>query len=170
MSLSIRPCPEEELEEIHAIINDAAEAYRGKIPTDCWHEPYMSQNDLNKEIENGVEFWVSGGAKGINGVMGIQDKTDVCLIRHAYVRSNAQRGGVGSVLLKHIETLTQKPILIDTWADAGWAIQFYQKHRYQLIDKAETPSLLDKYWGVPKRQVETSVVLAHARWFAPISP
>ena len=167
--MSIRGSKNEDFSLIHEVINDGACAYRDVIPADCWHEPYMSKEELLQEIDNGIEFWISDSPKEINGVMGIQDKIDVCLIRHAYVRTNAQRDGVGSELLKHIEKLTEKPILIGTWAAASWAIQFYQKHRYQLIEKSETPDLLDKYWGVPKRQVETSVILAHARWFASIS-
>lgn len=146
--------------EIHQIINDAALAYKGIIPEDRWHEPYMPEPELQKQINEGIEFWCYWEGNEILGVMGIQDKTDVTLIRHAYVRTKAQSKGIGSKLLQHLSALTQKPILIGTWANATWAINFYIKHGFRVVPFNEKERLLKKYWSIPLRQVETSVVLA----------
>ena len=143
-----------------AIINDAARAYRGVIPDDRWREPYMSRDELAKEISEGVVFYVAEEKKRLSGVMGIQDKADVALVRHAYVAPTAQRLGVGTKLLHHVERLTDKPILIGTWAAATWAIDFYQRNGFTLVSNDEKDRLLRKYWEIPARQVETSVVLA----------
>ena len=145
-----------------AIINDAARAYRGVIPADRWREPYMSRDELAKEIAEGVVFYVAEERKRLSGVMGIQDKGDVALVRHAYVAPTAQRSGVGTKLLHHVEGLTDKPILIGTWAAASWAIEFYQRNGFTLVSSDEKDRLLKKYWSIPARQVETSVVLASA--------
>ncbi len=145
-----------------AIINDAARAYRGVIPADRWHEPYMSASELETQIAEGVVFWVADDEGRMSGVMGIQDKGDVALVRHAYVASTTQRSGVGTRLLRHIENLVDKPILIGTWAAASWAIQFYQRNGFTLVTAAEKDRLLRKYWSIPERQIETSVVLANA--------
>jgi N-acetylglutamate synthase-like GNAT family acetyltransferase len=162
----IRKCEPSEFETIHKIINDAAQVYKGIIPADRWHEPYMSCHELKEEIEDGVVFWgVEAGGKLV-GVMGIQDRGDVNLIRHAYVKTGAQQQGVGTKLLKHLESTGDKPILVGTWADAGWAIGFYQKNGYRLVTEAEKNRLLRKYWIIPDRQVETSVVLANGKWVA----
>jgi N-acetylglutamate synthase-like GNAT family acetyltransferase len=142
------------------IINDAASAYKGIIPEDRWHEPYMSKEELQTQIEEGVRFWCYHDHDNIIGVMGIQEKSDVTLIRHAYVRTTARNKGVGGELLRHLSTLTRKPILIGTWANATWAINFYKKHGFGLVSHDEKEQLLRKYWTIPLRQVETSVVLA----------
>jgi N-acetylglutamate synthase-like GNAT family acetyltransferase len=147
-----------------AIINDAADAYRGVIPDDRWHEPYMSADELAGEIAAGVEFWVTEDDGRLLGVMGIQDKGDVALVRHAYVAATTQRGGVGTRLLHHVETLVDKPILIGTWAAASWAIEFYRRNGFEVISKRDKDRLLRRYWSIPERQVETSVVLANGRW------
>ena len=146
--------------QMFAIINDAAQAYRGIIPADRWHEPYMPMDELNGQIADGIAFsgYESGGK--LVGVMGIQDKGEVVLIRHAYVRSSERRKGIGEKLLKHLEASARKPILIGTWADAAWAIGFYEKNGYRVVSRAETDRLLRKYWSIPERQIETSVVLA----------
>ncbi len=146
-----------------AIINDAARAYRGVIPADRWHEPYMSASELETQTAEGVVFWVADDEGRMSGVMGIQDKGDVALVRHAYVASTTQRSGVGTRLLRHIENLVDKPILIGTWAAASWAIQFYQRNGFSLVTAAEKDRLLRKYWSIPERQIETSVVLANAQ-------
>lgn len=160
---ALRPCRADESDAILGIINDAAEAYRGIIPADRWHDPYMSREALLAEIADGVQFWgADDGA--LVGVMGIQDRGDVALIRHAYVRTRARRGGIGSALLRHIEGLTPKPILIGTWAAAEWAINFYRQHGFRLVGPAEKDALLARYWRIPARQVETSVVLASASY------
>ena len=163
---NLRPCRVDETEAIASIINDAASAYRGVIPADRWHEPYMSREELAAEIADGVGFWGAeeAGAQGpaLVGVMGLQDRGDVALIRHAYVRTAARRGGIGSALLRHVERLTAKPILIGTWAAADWAIRFYVKHGYRVVGADEKNTLLARYWRVPARQVESSVVLASA--------
>lgn len=146
--------------EIHEIINDAALAYKGIIPEDRWHEPYMPEPELQKQIDEGVEFWCYWEDNEILGVMGIQDKIDVALIRHAYVRTKAQGKSIGSKLLQHLSGLTKKPILIGTWANATWAISFYIKQGFRVVSFNEKEELLKKYWSIPLRQVETSVVLA----------
>ena len=160
----IRKCNDADFEAIHEIINDAAEAYRGVIPDDCWHEPYMGKDELSHEIEDGVRFWGIEKNGQLNGVMGIQEKGDVTLVRHAYVRTGSQKQGVGTFLLQHFERVTERPILIGTWADALWAISFYQKHGYQLVTPKDKTILLKKYWTIGDRQIETSVVLANSRW------
>lgn len=161
----IRRCDERDFEPIWAIINDGADAYQGIIPPDCWTEPYMSRNELQHEIDDGVAFWGYEEGGGLLGVMGIQPVQDVTLIRHAYVRSSSQRQGVGAQLLSHLRKLTPGPVLIGTWADAVWAIRFYQKHGFQLVPPAQKDCLLKRYWNIPQRQAETSVVLADVRWW-----
>jgi N-acetylglutamate synthase-like GNAT family acetyltransferase len=160
----IRECKDSEFNTISEIINDAAQAYRGVIPQDCWHEPYMSLAELRAQIEDGIVFWGLERDGQLLGVMGIQDKGDVTLIRHAYVLSRAQKRGIGEKLLQHLQNMTEKPILIGTWAAASWAISFYQKNGYTLISKEEKNRLLRRYWSIPERQVETSVVLANQTW------
>ena len=146
------------------IINDAAQAYRGVIPADCWHEPYFPAKELEAQIADGIAFWVAEEGGRLLGVMGLQDKTDVALVRHAYVAPSAQKKGIGTQLLHHVESLTEKPVLIGTWAAAAWAIRFYQRNGYAVVSNADKEKLLRKYWSIPARQVETSVVLADARW------
>lgn len=156
----IRKCELRESETIHEIINDAAQAYKGVIPDDCWKEPYMSKKDLLQEIEAGVQFWGYLEDGQLIGVMGIQDVADVSLIRHAYVRTKKRNSGIGGKLIAHLKTLTNKPLLIGTWAAANWAIGFYEKHGFKVVSIEEKNSLLKKYWNVSERQIETSVVLA----------
>ncbi len=162
--VELRRYREEDFADVLRIVNDAAQVYRGAIPGDCWHEPYMPAGELGKEIAGGVEFWVAERNGRPVGVMGIQDRGEVALVRHAYVAPDAQRSGAGSALLRHIEGLAQKPILIGTWAASAWAIAFYRKHGYTLLPGKEKEFLLRKYWSIPQRQVETSVVLADRRW------
>src|SRR4051812_39304000 len=164
--MAIRQSQPADSDAILAIINEAAVAYRGVIPSDRWHDPYMPASELASEIAAGVAFWVLEEDGVVLGVMGIQDKDDVALVRHAYVSSKAQRGGVGTRLLKHIEALESKPILIGTWADANWAIDFYTRNGYTLIDGAEKDRLLKTYWSIPERQIATSVVLVDERWLS----
>jgi N-acetylglutamate synthase-like GNAT family acetyltransferase len=156
----IRECKESDFNMIFEIINDAAQAYKGVIPEDRWHEPYMSLEELGKEIEDDVIFWGLEQDGVLLGVMGIQDKGDVTLIRHAYTRTRAQKMGIGTKLLQHLESMTEKPILIGTWAAASWAISFYEKNGYAPVSEEEKNRLLKKYWSIPDRQIETSVVLA----------
>ena len=147
-----------------AIVNDAAQAYRGVIPADRWREPYMPLDELANEIADGVVFWVAEEDGCLLGVMGIQDKGEVALVRHAYVKSTMQRKGVGTKLLRHVESLAGKPVLIGTWADASWAIEFYRRNGFTVVPNRYKDSLLRRYWSIPARQVETSVVLADGRW------
>ena len=147
-----------------AIVNDAAQAYRGVIPVDRWREPYMPADELAKEIGAGVVFWVAEEEGRVSGVIGIQDKGDVALVRHAYVARTTQRKGLGTRLLRHVQGLAAKPILIGTWADASWAIEFYQRNGFTLVPKSHKDRLLRTYWSIPRRQIETSVVLADGRW------
>ena len=160
----IRRCGGGDFEEIYEIINDGAQAYRGKVPPDCLHEPYMSREQLQREIEHCVEFWGNEEGGKLTGVMGIQDVKDVTLIRHAYVRTMAQGQGIGGRLLRHLRTLTERPVLIGTWAAAAWAIGFYQRHGFRVTEPEEKSRLLKIYWSIPERQVETSVVLTDERW------
>ena len=162
----IRKCEDSDFDSIYEIINDAARAYKGIIPEDRWHEPYMPREELANEIKGGIVFWGMDSEGLLSGVMGIQDKGDVTLIRHAYVKSRMRNKGIGTLLLKHLESTTNKPILIGTWADAIWAISFYKKNGYSLLPKDEKDRLLKKYWSIPERQAETSVVLADKRWVA----
>jgi N-acetylglutamate synthase-like GNAT family acetyltransferase len=159
----IRKCLDNDFETIYEIINEAAQAYKGVIPADRWHEPYMPQDQLQKEIAAGVIFWGLEENGQLTGVMGIQDRGDVTLIRHAYVRTRLRQLGVGSQLLRHLEALSDKPILIGTWAAATWAINFYEKNCYRLVSIEEKNSLLKKYWNIPERQMETSVVLVNQK-------
>ena len=160
----IRRCVPADLPEICSIVNDAAQAYKGVIPPDCWHEPYMPLEELKRRIAEGVVFWCSAEDSAINGVMGIQDRGEVSLIRHAYVRTALRRTGIGETLLRHLEGTTDKPVLIGTWRAASWAIRFYEKNGYRLLEPSETARLLRRYWSISDRQVETSVVLADSRW------
>ena len=160
----IRRCQEGDFEEIWSIVNDGAQAYKGIIPADRWTAPYMSREKLRHEIDAGVLFWGCEENGVLAGVMGIQSVQDVTLIRHAYVRTAWQRRGIGARLLSHLRQLAGAPILIGTWADALWAIRFYHRHGFQQVSAVEKDRLLKQYWNVPQRQIETSVVLADARW------
>jgi GNAT superfamily N-acetyltransferase len=160
----IRKSVEADFPVMLAIVNDAAQAYRGVIPVDRWHEPYMPADELVKEIADGVVFWVAEEDGRLSGVMGIQDKGDVALVRHAYTAPAVQRKGVGTGLLRHVESLTDKPVLIGTWADASWAIEFYRRNGFSVVQNSDRDRLLRTYWSIPARQIETSVVLADRRW------
>ena len=156
----LRRCDERDFETIYTIINDGAQAYKGIIPADRWTEPYMSRDKLRHEIADGIAFWGFEDEGALAGVMGLQDVQDVTLIRHAYVRTVNRNQGIGGKLLSHLRTITSRPVLIGTWADAVWAIAFYEKHGFHVVDPQEKNRLLKKYWNIPDRQVETSVVLA----------
>jgi N-acetylglutamate synthase-like GNAT family acetyltransferase len=160
----IRPCDDRDFELIWTIINDGAAAYKGIIPEDRWTEPYMSKKELQHEIDEGVVFWGYEENGTLIGVMGIQQVKDVTLIRHAYVRTSSQAKGIGGRLLSHLRGLAKAPMLIGTWADAAWAIRFYEKHGFQIVSPGEKDRLLKKYWTIPERQIETSVVLASQEW------
>jgi GNAT superfamily N-acetyltransferase len=155
----IRRCRDEDREAILAIVNEAAEAYRGVIPDDRWHEPYMAAAELDGELAAGVVFWCYEDAGELLGVMGIQALADVDLIRHAYVRPRSQGRGIGGLLLEHLLQEAARPVLVGTWAAAEWAIAFYRGHGFELVAPDRTRELLERYWTVPDRQVETSVVL-----------
>jgi N-acetylglutamate synthase-like GNAT family acetyltransferase len=157
----IRKCNESDITAIFEIINDAASAYKGVIPDDRWHEPYMSVDEIRHAIKDGVVFWGLEHEGSLAGVMGIQDKGDVALIRHAYVLTRMRRRGIGEKLLRHLAGLTDKPILVGTWKDASWAIAFYRKNGFSLVSDEEKDRLLRKYWSIPKRQIEASVVLTN---------
>jgi GNAT superfamily N-acetyltransferase len=161
----IRRCDDRDFEMIWAIINDGAQAYQGTIPKDRWTEPYMSREKLQHEVEDGVVFWGYEDGRMLLGVMGLQQVQDVTLIRHAYVRSASQKQGVGAQLLSHLRQLATGPVLVGTWADAVWAIRFYERHGFRVVSPAAKDRLLKQYWSIPERQVETSVVLADATWW-----
>ncbi len=158
---TVRRCRDDERPLILAIINAAAEAYRGVIPEDCWHDPYMPRDELDAEIAAGVEFYGYEVDGSLVGVMGIQAVRDVDLIRHAYVLPGNQRQGIGTALLQYLRRLTERRMLVGTWAAAEWAIGFYRRHGFEQVSPEQKDALLKAYWTVPDRQIETSVVLAH---------
>jgi GNAT superfamily N-acetyltransferase len=155
----IRPCHDDEREAILAIVNAAAEAYRGVIPADRWHEPYMPAQELDEEMAAGVEFWGYQAGGELVGVMGIQPVRDVYLIRHAYVAPEAQRRGIGGALLEHLLAEIDGRVLVGTWAAAQWAVDFYLGHGFAQAGPELTAQLLHEYWSIPERQIATSVVL-----------
>lgn len=162
----IRQCDTSDFQMIYEIINDAAQAYKDVIPGDLCKEPYMSKDELWHEINGGVLFWGYEKSGEIVGVMGIQHIQDVTLIRHAYTRTSKRNQGIGSELLSYLLAQTTRPVLIGTWANATWAIGFYEKQGFRLVTQAEKDQLLRRYWSIPKRQIETSVVLADQKWFS----
>jgi GNAT superfamily N-acetyltransferase len=158
----IRKLTNTDFQEILMLVNDAAVAYRGKIPADRWKEPYMPAEELKEEIKSGIQFfgYIENGA--LIAVMGIQPVGDVTLIRHAYTLTSQQRRGAGEKLLNRLLSLAQTDrILVGTWETAPWAIKFYQKHGFTLLSREETNKLLKKYWKIPERQIETSIVLEY---------
>jgi len=160
----IRSATEHDLDEIYKVINDAAIAYKGIIPADRWHEPYMSKEALKTQIEEGVKFSCYIDDNKIAGIMGIQDKKDVNLIRHAYVITSQRGKGIGTILIHELLKYSKKPILIGTWKAAHWAIRFYERHGFFVVPEEEKNRLLRKYWNIPDRQVETSVVLTDMKY------
>jgi GNAT superfamily N-acetyltransferase len=160
----IRHCDERDFEAIWAIVNDGAVAYKGIIPADRWHEPYMTREELQREMNDGVTFWGFEVEGELAGVMGIQPVRDVTLIRHAYVRTGRQKHGIGARLLAHLIELTQTPLLVGTWRDATWAIRFYELHGFTMLPDASYQLVIRRYWKIPERQIETSVVLADVKW------
>ena len=163
---TIRPCRADERDAILAIVNAAAEAYRGVIPADCWHEPYMPLPALERELAAGVAFWGYEADGALVGIMGIQAVRDVDLIRHAYVSPGNQGHGVGGALLEHLASSTTRPMLVGTWAAADWAIRFYRRRGFELVSPERKTALLQRYWTIPERQIETSVVLANPPLYA----
>jgi GNAT superfamily N-acetyltransferase len=157
---SIRPCRDDERTAILAIVNAAAEAYRGVIPEDRWHEPYMASDELDREIAAGVAFWGYEADGTLVGVMGMQPAGDVDLIRHAYVAPGNQGRGIGGALLAHLRALSERRMLVGTWAAADWAIRFYRRHGFEQVSATRKTELLQAHWDIPERQIETSVVLA----------
>ena len=162
----IRPLRHDEIDAALAIINQAALAYKGVIPADCWHEPYMPRKELLAEIAAGVDFFGFEVEARLLGVMGRQNLGEVTLIRHAYVDPGAQGRGVGASLLTQLLNATRGPVLVGTWVAAWWAIRFYEKHGFQMVTPEEKNRLLRTYWTISPRQVETSVVLACPKWLA----
>ena len=158
---AIRSCRDDERAAILAIINAAAEAYRDVIPADRWHDPYMTQEQLERELASGVMFWGHEEDGALAGVMGLQRVRDVDLIRHAYVLPGKQRRGIGGELITQLRRLSAQRMLVGTWAAAQWAISFYQRHGFALVSPARKTVLLKTYWDIPDRQIETSVVLAN---------
>jgi GNAT superfamily N-acetyltransferase len=159
----IRPCTENDIPEMCAIVNDAARAYRGVIPADRWHEPYMALEELKREIAAGVRFWGWLEHGQLAGVMGMQPVMDVTLIRHAYVKTGLRNRGIGGKLLAHLLERMDGAILVGTWKAADWAIRFYERHGFQLVGEEEKNRLLKTYWTIPDRQIETSVVLVYRK-------
>jgi len=161
---TIRRCEPADFAAILGIVNDAAQAYRGHIPADRWHEPYMPAGELERELAADVAFWGYEEAGALAGVMGLQDVRDVALIRHAYVATAVRGRGIGGALLAHLVGAATRPMLVGTWAAATWAVRFYERHGFRVVARSEKDRLLRAYWRIPERQIETSVVLADARW------
>jgi len=155
----IRRCDASDVETIYEIVNDAAQAYRDVIPEDRWKDPYMSREELRHEIDAGVRFWGAEVDGRLAGVMGIQTVLDATLIRHAYVRTPLRNRGIGGRLLEHLVRQTPGLLLVGTWAAASWAVGFYQRHGFRLVTAEEKDRLLRRYWSIPERQIQTSVVL-----------
>ncbi len=153
----IRSCVSGEIGAVYRIINEAARAYEGVIPADCYHQPYMSLEELEREMERMTFYgWEEEGR--LVGLMGFEPVKNVSLIRHAYVLPERQKRGIAGNLLNHIVGLvTTSELLVGTWADAYWAIDFYKKRGFRL--RTDKDELLKKYWNIPQRQVDTSVVL-----------
>lgn len=162
----IRICNDGDIPRIEAIINEAAQAYKGAIPADCWHEPYMPGSELQAEIGAGVRFWGFEDSDSLIGVMGIQTVQDATLIRHAYVLSGQQGRGIGGALLNELIGQSNGQLLVGTWAAAEWAIRFYQRHGFRLASGEEKDRFINRYWRISERQQETSVVLEYTktRW------
>lgn len=160
----IRPCTSHDVEAVYEIINAGARVYQGVIPPDRWKEPYMSREELDRELAAGVRFSGYEADGRLLGIMGTQDVQDVTLVRHAYVRPDIQRSGIGGALLRILTQGASRPILIGTWAASDWAIRFYEKHGFRLVEPEEKSRLLRTYWTIPDRQIETSVVLADPKW------
>src|SRR5258706_5852815 len=152
---TIRRCDEHDRPAILAIVNHAAEAYRGVIPPDRWHEPYMPRDELDREVAAEVEFWGYEAGGALVGIMGIQPVDDVDLIRHAYVAPGSQRHGIGGALLEHLAAATTRRMLVGTWAAADPAIRFYRRHGFEPVTRERGAALLRKYWTIPDRQVDT---------------
>ena len=161
---TIEPCEPVDLPVIFEIINESAQVYKGVIPADRFHEPYMPMRELRSEIAKGIRFYFYNQDGRTLGVMGIQDVKDVTLIRHAYVRRESQGQGIGRALLEHLSGLTDRPILIGTWKAADWAIRFYQNNGFALVGTEEKNQFLRTYWTIPDRQIEESVVLVNPAW------
>jgi GNAT superfamily N-acetyltransferase len=159
ISATIRKCRRDELTTILAIVNAAAEAYRGVIPADRWHEPYMTRHELESEIAAGVVFWGYEADGALIGVMGTQAVGDVELIRHAYVAPETQGRGVGGALLRHLVARSTRPLLVGTWSAAEWAIRFYERYGFERCSAKRSAELLREYWDIPERQIEESIVL-----------
>ena len=162
--MRIRKCVRADFETMYSIINEAASAYKNVIPSDRWKDPYMPRTELEHEIDEGVHFYGYEENGKLLGIMGIQDVADVSLIRHSYVRTSFQHKGIGSRLLSYVCKQTTKPVLIGTWTAATWAIRFYEKHGFQQVAEQTKGRLLRKYWSIPERQVEASVVLVDKNW------
>lgn len=160
----IRVCTEQDIGAMVEIINGSARAYEGHIPEDCYHQPYMPEDELRSEIADGVTFYGFQDGGRLVAVMGIQDKGPVVLIRHAYTKTEERSKGIGSRLLSHLLGTTAKPVLVGTWRDAIWAIRFYQKRGFRLVSTEEKDALLRALWSISQRQVETSVVLVDAKY------
>jgi GNAT superfamily N-acetyltransferase len=160
--MTIRKCGVADFDDVCAVCNDGASAYRGAIAADRWKDPYMPRAELQREVDEGITFYGAFDEQGLAAVMGLQHVGDVALIRHAYTRTHRQRAGIGTALLLHLQSLTDRPILVGTWKAATWAVRFYERHGFTLVDDPDRETLLRRYWSIPDRQIDESVVLRAA--------
>ena len=165
MKTMIRKSFPSDFERIYEVINDAAQAYKQIIPAEYWKEPYMSRDELRHELDEGIEMWGYEESGKLVGVMGIQHRQNVTLIRHAYVSTSRQNQGIGGKILSHLIDLTTEPVLIATWSKAIWAVRFYEKNGFKLLSREEGNQLQRKYWASPEIKIKASVVLADEKWF-----
>ena len=162
--LTFRPFAQADFDEVYRVINDAALAYKGVIPADRWQEPYMPRHELQGEIDEGVRFTCCFDGRDLVGVMGAQDRGKVLLVRHAYVATARRGSGIGTALLREVTRGLEKPVLIGTWKAADWAIHFYENNGFHVVPSRDAEALLRRFWNIPQRQLETSVVLADERY------
>lgn len=162
----IRKCNNSDFDKIYEIINDATGVYKGIIPTEYWKVPYMSGDELRHDLDDGIVLYGYEENGELVGVMGIQNKQDVTLIRHAYVCSSEQNRGIGGRILSYLQKITSKSILIATWSNDVNAIRFYERHRFKLVPMEKGYWLQRKYWSTPELKIKASVVLADEKWFS----
>jgi GNAT superfamily N-acetyltransferase len=159
---TLRGCGPEDTARILEIVNAAAVAYRGVVPAECLHDPYMPAEELRRDMEAGVSFLGCEVDGALMGVMGLQVVREVHLIRHAYVMPGAQGARIGALLIAELKRRSTRRLLVGTWAAAHWAIRFYERHGFGRVPSGQAAQLLSTYWNIPRDQAAMSVVLERA--------